>query len=102
MITQNVPGILGMPPTFATPSASDTVDVGAILIVKNASGASITATMVTPNNLPTGDAYPDKAYSVPAAGERWIPILPDYRNGAGVAAVTFSTTASVTAAAISL
>lgn len=96
----SVPALAGTPPTFAAPSASDTVQVGSTLIVKNASGAGITVTMVTPGNLPTGDAYPDKAYTVTAAAEAWIPVLSEYRNTAGVAAVTFSATASVTAASI--
>lgn len=98
----SVPVLAGTPPTFAAPSASDTAQVGSTLIVKNASGAGITVTMVTPGNLPTGDAYPDKAYTVGAAAEAWIPVLSEYRNTAGVAGVTFSATASVTAASISL
>jgi hypothetical protein len=98
--TTNVPVIAGTPPTFAAPSASDTVQVGTILVVKNGSGAGITVTMTTPGTLGTGDAYPDKAYTVGAGAEAWIPVLPDYRNSAGVAAVTFSSVTSVTAAAI--
>ena len=96
----SVPVLAGTPPTFAAPSSSDTVQVGSTLIVKNGSGASITVTMVTPGNLPTGDAYPDKAYTVIAGAEAWIPVLSEYRNTAGVAAVTFSAVTSVTAASI--
>lgn len=96
----NVPVIAGTAPTLAAPAASDTVQVGTILIVKNGSGAGITVTMVTPGTLETGDAYPDKAYTVNAGAEAWIPVLAEYRNSAGVAAVTFSAVASVTAAAI--
>lgn len=102
MITYSVPVLAGTAPVYATPSSSDTVQVGSTLVVKNGSGASITVTMVTPGNLPTGDAYPDKAYTVTAAGEAWIPVLAEYRNTSGVAAVTFSATASVTATSISL
>lgn len=91
----------GTPPTFSAIAASETVQVGSTLIVKNGSVASITVTLVTPGNLPTGDAYPDKAYTVGAGAEAWIPVLSEYRNAAGVAAVTFSATASVTAASIS-
>lgn len=98
----SVPALAGTPPTFAAPSSSDTAQIGSTLIVKNGSGSSITVTMTTPGTLPTGDAYPDKAYTVTAAAEAWIPVLPEYRNTAGVAAVTFSATASVTAASISL
>lgn len=100
--TYTVPVIAGTPPTYATPASSETVQVGSTLVVKNGSGSSITVTLVTPGSLSTGDAYPDKAYTVTAAGEAWIPVLPDYRNTAGVAAVTFSATASVTATSISL
>lgn len=96
----SVPVLVGTPPTFAAPATSDTVQVGSTLIVKNASGASITVTLVTPGNLPTGDAYPDRAYTVTAGAEAWIPVLSEYRNTAGVAAVTFSAVTSVTAASI--
>ena len=98
--TSNVPVIAGTAPAFAAPVASDTVQVGTILIVKNGSGSSITVTMATPGTLETGDAYPDKAYTVNAGAEAWIPVLADYRNSAGVAAVTFSSVTSVTVAAI--
>lgn len=98
--TQTLPSIAGTPPAFAAPAVADTVEIGTILIVKNGGGASVTVTFVTPATLPTGDAYPDKAYTVPAAGERWIPVLADYRSPAGVADVTFSTVASVTVAAV--
>lgn len=97
----SVPVLAGTPPTFTAPAASDTVQVGSTLVVKNASAAAITVTLVTPGNLPTGDAYPDRAYTVAAGAEAWIPVLSEYRNTAGVAAVTFSATASVTAASIS-
>lgn len=97
----SVPVLAGTPPTFTAPAASETAQVGSTLIVKNASAAAITVTMVTPGNLPTGDAYPDRAYTVAAGAEAWIPVLSEYRNTAGVAAVTFSATASVTVASIS-
>lgn len=98
--TQWVPTIAGTPPTFTAPAASETAEIGTLLIVKNASGASINVTCVTLDTLATGDAYPDKVYAVPAASERWIPILPDYRQPSGLATVNFSATASVTVAAI--
>lgn len=100
MLVYSVPAIAGTPPVYATPAASDTVQIGATLIVRNGSAAPITVTLATPGNLATGDAYPDKAYTVAAGAEAWIPVLKDYRNAAGVAAVTFSATASVTATAI--
>lgn len=100
--TYTVPVIAGTAPTYVTPASSETVQVGSTLIVKNGAGAGITVTLVTPGNLSTGDAYPDKAYTVGAGAEAWIPVLPDYRNTAGVAAVTFSATTSVTVTSISL
>lgn len=102
MLTYTVPSQAGTPPVFAAPLASDTVQVGTTLIVKNASAAAVTVTLVTPGSLGTGDAYPDKAYTVPATnGELWIPVYEDYRNPTtGVATVTFSAVTSVTAAAI--
>ena len=93
----------GTAPTFAAPSLSDTVPLGSCLVVKNASAGSITVTIATTGTLETGDDYPDKAYTVPAGQERWIPVnLPSYRpaNGSSAAAVTFSSVTSVTAAAI--
>ncbi len=98
--SQSTPVIAGTAPTFAAPLSADTVEVGTILIVKNASGASINVTLDTPGNLGTGDAYPDKVYAVAAAGEKWIPILTDYRQATGLANVAFSATASVTVAAL--
>jgi hypothetical protein len=98
--TQTVPVLAGTAPTFAAPAASETVEIGMVLIVKNASAASINVTLVTPDNLPTGDAYPDKVYAIPAGQERWIPVLGDYRQPGGLANVTFSATASVTVAAV--
>jgi hypothetical protein len=91
----------GTAPAFAAPLASDTVEVGTTLIVKNGSGAGITVTLVTPGNLPTGDAYPDKAYTVGAGAEAWIPVTGAYRQpDSNNAAVTFSSVTSVTATAI--
>ncbi|PSS42902.1 hypothetical protein C6401_15190 [Arthrobacter woluwensis] len=96
-----VPVISGNAPTFGTPTASDLASIGTTLIVKNGSASTVTVTLITPSTLPTGDAYPDKAYTIPAAGERWIPVLPDYRDpNDGAAHITFSATTSVTAAQI--
>lgn len=98
--TQTVPSIAGTPPTYTAPAASETAEVGMILIVKNGSASSINVTCVTLDNLATGDAYPDKVYAVAAGAERWIPILPEYRQANGLATINFSATASVTVAAI--
>ena len=66
MITYSVPLLAGTPPTYATPSSSDTAQVGSVLIVKNGSGASITVTMVTPGNLPTGSVLVTVAVRLPS------------------------------------
>lgn len=100
ILTQTVPRLDGVGPTYSAPAASETVEMGMILIVKNGSASSVNVTCVTPDLLPTGDAYPDKVYAVAAGAERWIPILQDYRSPGGTATVNFSATASVTVAAI--
>jgi hypothetical protein len=103
IVAQKVGAIAGTAPTFAAPAASETVPVGTLLVVKNASAASVNVTLVTPGTLATGDAYPDKVYAVPAGQELWIPVLGEYMDPVSrVASVTFSATASVTAAAIVL
>lgn len=94
----------GTAPTFAAAAAGDTaeVDPANTLIVKNGSGGSINVTLVTPGNLGTGDAYPDKVYAVAAAGERWIPLIDAFRDPAqnGQAGITYSATTSVTRAVV--
>lgn len=96
--------VAGTAPVFAAAAANDTARVGAglVLIVKNASGAPVTVTITVPGNLPTGDAYPDKEYTVAATtGERWIPLLEQYANPTtGQAAITYSGTTSVTRAVV--
>jgi hypothetical protein len=77
--------------------------VGSTLIVKNGSAGAVTVTIVTPGNLPTGDAYPDKVHTVAAGGEAWIRVdQAAYRDTVNnlVATVNFSATASVTAAVV--
>lgn len=94
----------GTAPTFAAAAAGDTaeVDPANTLVVKNASGAGITLTLVTPGTLATGDAYPDKTYTVPAAGEVWVPLVDAFRDTSinGQATVNYSATASVTRAVV--
>lgn len=103
IVAQKVGVLAGTAPTFAAPSASETVTVGSILVVKNGSASSINVTLVTPGTLETGDAYPDKVVAVPAGAERWIPVGGVFMDPVSrVASVTFSATASVTVAAIVL
>jgi hypothetical protein len=94
----------GTAPTFAAAAAGDTAEAGPTdtLIVKNASGGSINVTITTPGTLPSGDAYPDKVYAVAAGGERWIPLIADFKDPSigGQATITYSATTSVTRAAV--
>jgi hypothetical protein len=97
--------VAGTAPTYAAAASGDTARVGLhmYLIVKNASGSPVTVTLAVPGNLPTGDAYPDKAYTVAATtGERWIPLLKEYGDVSisGQVAITYSGTTSVTRAVI--
>jgi hypothetical protein len=103
MNTQSVV-IAGTAPTFAAPSLSDTAEVGAVLIVKNGSASPVTVTLITNGTLATGDAYPDKTYSIAAGAEGWLPVLHEYQGttNARFAAVTFSAVTSVTAAVVHL
>lgn len=95
--------VSGAKPTFAKPASSDTVPRRTVLIVKNDSAASVDVTFLTEGQLPTGDDYPDKVYSVPASGEVWLPVLREYDRKDGTdPKVTFSATTSVTAAAVAL
>jgi hypothetical protein len=74
---------------------------GVVLHVKNASAASINATLVTPGTV-DGLAVADRVVAVPASGERFI-LCPAhlYRNPSdGLATAQWSATASVTFAAV--
>lgn len=95
----------GTAPAFSAAAAGDTARVGAhlVLIVKNASASPVTVTLATPGNLATGDAIPDKQYTVDATtGERWIPLLENYGDPESndQAVITYSATTSVTRAVI--
>lgn len=96
--------VAGTAPTFAAAAAGDTCRVGShlTLIVKNASGGSITVTITPPVTLPTGSAYPPKVYTVPATtGEQWIPLQDVYSDPTtGQATIVYSATASVTRAVV--
>ncbi len=97
--------VAGTAPTFAAAASGDTARVGAglVLVVKNGDASSKTVTITVPGNLPTGDAYPDKAYTVNAGAEAWIPLLEQYADPtAGTAAIAYSATTSVTRAVIKL
>jgi hypothetical protein len=96
--------IAGTAPTFAAAAAGDTAECGSgvFLVVKNTDAAPMTVTVATPGTLETGDAYPDKQYTVAATnGERWIPMLPLYRDPTDrLAHLTYSATTNVTRAVV--
>lgn len=97
----SVPTLTSTPPTYATPTLSDTAPVGTVLIVKNGSASSITVTLTSPKTLETGDAYPSKVVTVAAGGEAWIPVLRVYASASTqLATITYSSVTTVTAAVI--
>lgn len=101
LIATHIVSVAGTPPTFAAAAAGDTVNTDATLVVKNASVSSITVTVTTPGNLATGDAFPDKEYTVAAGTEAWIPMLSAYKDPTdGKAHVAYSALPSVTRAAV--
>lgn len=76
-------------------------DENIVLHVKNASAASINATIVTPGKVLSQDIG-DIVVAVPAAGERFIGPFPreHFRAADGNADITWSATASVTFAVL--
>ena len=89
-------------PTFAAAAGGgDTIDACASAIVcLRTTGTISTVTFVTPGTLPNGDAYPDKVVAMPATGERWIVLGPEYADANGQCAVTYSAVTGLTIAAI--
>ena len=85
-------------------SASDTMETGAgvYLIVKNANAGACTVTLTTPGTIDGDLAIADRVVTVTATVGYWIiPVLSTYRDPAtGLATVTFSPTATVTACVI--
>jgi hypothetical protein len=68
--------------------------------IKNGSGSSITATLVTPGNV-DGLAIPDRAVVVPAGADRLVPLpASTYASADGLGDVTWSLATSVTVAII--
>lgn len=90
-------------PVAATVSG-DTIlhDKRGFLWVKNASGATITATVVVPGT-EYGQARADIAVSVPAGSDRFVgPLVLDLADTDGLIDVTYSAVTSVTVAAVRL
>lgn len=106
LIATQTLSVAGTAPTFAACAALDTCEIGdgvsRFLEVRNGDASSHTVTIATPATLATGDAYPDKVYTVPATGEVRIPLIKDYRDATdGYAHLTYSATTSMTRAVVS-
>lgn len=96
----------GLTPAFAAADVAGDQwpnDGTTFLVVKNGSGAPITATIVTPQNV-AGLGVADLTVTVPAAGERWVGSFPQPTFNAtnGRASVTYSAVTSVTVGAFKL
>lgn len=98
----------GTPLTFAAASAGGDVVPPAengILLVNNASAATVTVTVVVPGNTQWGQAQPDIAVAVAAGKVAAIGPLPvglADRATDSLVHVTYSATASVTVAAVTI
>lgn len=97
--------ITGTTVTLGAVSASDTIAPGdrVFLVVSNASGGGLTATVVVPGTT-HGQANPDVAVSISNGATKYIgPLVPVLADPAtGLITVTFSATSSVTAAVVSI
>jgi hypothetical protein len=102
-ITTKIVTVTGGAVTMGAAASGDTAQCGDgfMLLVKNGDGSSHTVTIAVPGNLATGDAYPDKVYTIPA-GEMWpIPLSAIYADPTdGLAHLTWSATTSMTRAVI--
>ena len=102
-ITAKIVTVAGGNCAFGAAASGDTAQCGDgyVLWVKNGDASAKTVTLVVPGNLPTGDAYPDKQYTIPA-GEMWpLPLLGIYADPSdGLAHITYSATTSVTRAVV--
>jgi len=96
--------LTGLQPVYTAVNASDTItpDDGLFLHVKNANAAACTVTLDDAGTTPGGSAAADPTVVVPATtGDRMIPIPRAFVNPAtGLITVTYSVTASVTAALV--
>jgi hypothetical protein len=84
----------------AAAGGGDTAETGAgvFLVVKNASGSSITVTVATPETFDGDLTLADRTVSVAATtGQSFIPLTSRYRDPTtGVAAITYSGVTTVT------
>lgn len=89
----------GSAPTFVTPAASDTAQVGnglnTFLVVRNSNATSTNKTTVSitpPGKTSYGVNLPAKTVDVPGAtggvpGEKWIPLRREYADETGRATI---------------
>lgn len=89
-------------PTYASASGGgDLIDqCASAIVVLRTTGTISNVTFVIPGNLPNGDAYPDKVVAMPATGERWITLGPEYADANGQCAVSYSSVTGLTLTAI--
>lgn len=95
----------GVAVTYATASGGgDKVKPGpdVFLLVRNGGGSSLTVTVTGVGQTGYGVANPNKTFTVAAGADRAIPMLSAYGNpdDGGLAAIGWSTTTSVTFAAL--
>lgn len=90
-------------PTYNAAAAGDQINAGSgcVLVVRT-NGTGTTLTISTPGTLPNGDAYPDKAVTVGATAEKWIVLGSEYLDASGLISLSWSSTATVTWAALAV
>lgn len=90
--------VAGTPGTAGTGNAVRNVGRGVFVHVKNGSGGVVTATIIGRGTLADGTVIPNKAFTVPAGGERIFgPVNPGLYNDAnGEFEISFSAITSVT------
>jgi len=101
-VATQVAPVTGVAASYSAASAGgDKVSPGCILHVKNANAASTNVTIATPGTLQGDLAIADRVVTVANGAEKFIAITSDYADPSdGLAAITWSVTASVTFAAI--
>ena len=104
LLTAQVITKAGLQPVYTAVNASDTItpDNNLFLHVKNTNAAACTVTLDDGGSTPGGSAATDPTVVVPATtGDRMIAIPASFVNPAtGLITVTYSVTASVTAALV--
>lgn len=107
LIATFTPTNVGTAPAYAAAAVGDTARPGkhAVMFVKNTNAATRDITIKYPGTLVSGDAIPDKVYTIAAlTGELCIPLLPEYADPAtsGQVVITYSSITNVTRYVISL